>query len=74
MRNGIGIARHPGAGSGCQGCDPEVKMPAITDRAHVCADCYRWFEQHYGSEAPNLLHLAERRRVVAKTRGVDMGV
>lgn len=72
MKNGIGIARHAGAGSGCQGCDPEVKMPAITDRAHVCADCYRWFEQHYRSEVLSLSQLAERRRVVAATRGVEM--
>lgn len=70
--NGIGIARHPGAGSGCQGCDPEVPMPTTTARMFLCTDCYRWFEQTHASSAPDLSQLAERRRVVTKTRGVEM--
>jgi hypothetical protein len=37
-------ARHSGAGSGCQGCDPEVPMPTLKDRPFLCAECSRWME------------------------------
>lgn len=65
-------ARHPGPGSGCQGCDPEVPMPKSTDKPFLCALCQRWMELAFAEnvaatntrKAPLEL-LADRRAALA---------
>ncbi len=66
-------ARHPGPGSGCQGCDPEVPMPKLSDKPFLCALCQRWMEikfaEHMGAtnvKKKPLELLAERRAALAE--------
>ncbi len=40
------LAKHSGQGSGCQGCDPDVAMPAETDGVFLCPVCVAWMESH----------------------------
>lgn len=57
-------ARHAGAGSGCQGCDPDVPMPDATTPVFICALCALWFELHGIDDIPEdqRLDLLEKRR------------
>lgn len=60
----VTVARHPGPGSGCQGCDPAVSMPTNSDRIFLCALCIRWMELHYFDTRPDLAQIGERRRAL----------
>ncbi len=69
-------ARHPGPGSGCQGCDPEVPMPTLTTRPFLCPACQRWMEvkfaEHVGATNTRkqpLDLLAERREALSVPSG-----
>ncbi len=68
------LAKHPGQGSGCQGCDPDVPMPTIQDRPFLCAGCADYITRAMTANdpVPNSLDvLKQRRAMVAKATPPD---
>lgn len=63
----LAIARHPGAGSGCQGCDPAVPVPENRTPIFLCALCVRWMELTFAGERRDVSQIAARRAALAET-------
>lgn len=60
-------ARHPGPGSGCQGCDPAVRIPENGEVIFLCALCIRWMQLTFDGQPRDVRQIAARRAELAKS-------